>query len=191
MDGQTSCHQCILEKKMASRIAGRMGDTPPQHRLCGTCNEVLPHSEFVPNKAGIDGLYSICRKCCALRSKKQRSCPAYKQRIKSIGQNYARHNKGKLNARSARRRAVRVQATVDFGDKEFEDFFIQEIFNLAVIRETTTGIKWEVDHMVPLISDFVCGLHWSSNLQLLTAFDNRSKSNNYWPDMWQTTQGEL
>jgi hypothetical protein len=98
--------------------------------------------------------------------------------------NYTRRNKDKANVKSAARRAARVRAIVPFGDKEFEDFFMQEIYNLAVIREAATGVKWEVDHMVPLISAFVCGLHWSGNLQLLTAFDNRSKSNSYWPDMW-------
>lgn len=42
-----------------------------------------------------------------------------------------------------------------------------------------------VDHMVPLVSDFVCGLHWHGNLQYLTISENSSKRNLWWPDMWE------
>lgn len=41
----------------------------------------------------------------------------------------------------------------------------------------------EVDHIVPLKSPLVCGLHWEGNLQLLTRSQNASKRNFYWPDM--------
>ena len=34
-----------------------------------------------------------------------------------------------------------------------------------------------VDHIVPLVHPFVCGLHTHDNLRLLTAFDNGRKSN--------------
>ena len=186
MDGQTSCHECVLEKKMASRVANRLSNVPAFHKQCGTCKSVLEYSEFVPNSYGIDGLYSVCRSCCAVRSKKQRTCPEYKQRIKIMSRDYTRRNRDKANVKSARRRAARVQATVDFGDSEYEELFLAEIYHLAVLREAATGFKWEVDHMAPLISDKVCGLHWSGNLQLLPAEENRSKSNEYWPDMWLT-----
>ena len=40
-----------------------------------------------------------------------------------------------------------------------------------------TGIKHEVDHIIPLQSPFVCGLHVEYNLQVITAKMNRSKGN--------------
>lgn len=41
----------------------------------------------------------------------------------------------------------------------------------------------EVDHVVPIKSDIVCGLHCIDNFQLLTRSENASKGNRYWPDM--------
>lgn len=41
----------------------------------------------------------------------------------------------------------------------------------------------EVDHIVPINSGLVCGLHCIDNFQLLTRSENASKGNRYWPDM--------
>lgn len=46
------------------------------------------------------------------------------------------------------------------------------------------GAGHHVDHMVPLISPLVCGLHCEANLQILTASENSRKNNRVWPDMW-------
>jgi len=46
-----------------------------------------------------------------------------------------------------------------------------------------------VDHLVPLNSEKVCGLHVQDNLRCITEQVNMKKGNRYWPDMWPTEEG--
>ena len=52
----------------------------------------------------------------------------------------------------------------------------------AVYRDAKTA-GMHVDHIVPLNSPIVCGLHNEFNLQIIPPATNYHKSNNYWPDM--------
>lgn len=56
-------------------------------------------------------------------------------------------------------------------------FFIGEIYHLAQLRTKVTGLNWEVDHIVPMMSDLVCGLHVETNLRVVPSQINRQKSN--------------
>ena len=66
--------------------------------------------------------------------------------------------------------------------------------NLINEMHANTPDGYELDHIVPLVSDRVCGLHVPWNLQYLTIRENRAKSNRWWPDMFEkdtaTTQTE-
>lgn len=99
------------------------------------------------------------------------------------GRKWRQANPDAVRFHANKRRTRKINATPGWSDTEWEQFFIKEIYHLAKIREEVTGHLYHVDHIVPLKSDLVCGLHCSSNLQLLPAAENISKSNRYWPNM--------
>ncbi len=60
---------------------------------------------------------------------------------------------------------------------------ISEVYREARTLTELTGVPHHVDHVVPLRSPLVCGLHWEKNLQVLPATNNIRKGNRWWPDM--------
>ena len=66
---------------------------------------------------------------------------------------------------------------------EFDKFFINEIYHLSKLRTKALNINFEVDHVVPIMSKIVCGLHHPLNLEIVPAKLNRIKNNLFWPDM--------
>ncbi len=60
---------------------------------------------------------------------------------------------------------------------------IRAIYAEARRLTRVTGIKYEVDHIVPLQGVIVRGFHWEGNLRIVTARANRKKGYAWWPDM--------
>lgn len=88
----------------------------------------------------------------------------------------------KAQAYVALRNAHKIHATPAWANL----FLIEEIYDLAVRRTKlkTGGVKrWEVDHIVPLRSKFVCGLHVANNMRVVPLSENRRKGNRTWPEM--------
>lgn len=92
---------------------------------------------------------------------------------------YAKLHPEVQRLQAQRRRAALALAKVRWED----DFFIAEIYDLARKRTEITGFAWQVDHIVPIKSKLVCGLHVHWNLAVIPAHFNRRKSNRHWPDM--------
>lgn len=98
-----------------------------------------------------------------------------KDRASTYQKEYAKKNKHIVNAKESRRRSKKLNATPMWADHNA----IGKIYKLAKELELLDGVKRHVDHAIPLVNDYVCGLHVENNLQILTSFENLSKSNYY------------
>jgi hypothetical protein len=97
---------------------------------------------------------------------------ANKEKIAASKAVWRENNKDKINVTVANRRALKFRATIRL--TELDKFVIEEMYNLAQLREKQTGFQWHVDHIVPLTKG---GLHKPTNLQVVPGVWNLSKGN--------------
>jgi hypothetical protein len=101
------------------------------------------------------------------------------EKIAEWGKRWRDANKHHGAAKQARRRATMLRATPLWADDQaLKDFYVT-----ADALGMWTGEWHHVDHIVPLNSQLVCGLHTPANLQVLPGADNIAKSNRFWPNM--------
>ena len=92
---------------------------------------------------------------------------------------WARKNRDKRCASTNKRKAAIRNAIPGWANH----FFIDEAYSLASLRTKVFGFKWHVDHVIPLQSKLVCGLHVENNLRVIPGTENMKKYNSRWPDM--------
>lgn len=103
---------------------------------------------------------------------------ANRELLRARAREYAKNNPDVVSANTRKRTANKLKATPAWA----VDFFMKEAFSLARLREKVCGGKWHVDHIVPLRSSLVCGLHCEHNLQVVPASYNLKKGNRHWPE---------
>lgn len=90
----------------------------------------------------------------------------------------------------SRRREIHLKnVSFDFG--ELSEFILSEIYDLRDLRNHHTNVTWHVDHIIPLQSLLVCGLHCGFNLRVIPAEENIKKGNRWWDDMPTYTFDDL
>lgn len=156
-------------------------------KRCCECKEVKQFDEF--HSSVSHGGYSPRCKPCGIsisgewyRANKDRK-RAYdaKRRLekrhlyRAAGKRWREAHPGSKNSDTQTRRAKLRGAYPKWANK----FFIEEIYDLAARRTAVTGMKWVVDHDIPLRGRFVSGLHVETNLRVLPEVINLSKSNHY------------
>jgi len=89
-------------------------------------------------------------------------------------------NKTQVRADTKARRRKHRQATLPWLSRR-QKSEIRHLYQIAITMTQTTGEQYVVDHIYPLRSDVVCGLHVPWNLRVMTQEENLKKSN-FLPD---------
>lgn len=170
-------------------------------RSCTKCKAEKPPAAFRKNSSRADGLCVQCKTCMtkALRAWEERNpekvkatCRASYQRHKASrdaaskvwaaenperrkehAKRWSRDNKVYRTAATAAYNARRIKATPVWSEKEE----IEHLYKQAAALSKLTGVEYHVDHIVPLRSDIVCGLHVRKNLRILRGDRNVAKGN--------------
>jgi hypothetical protein len=104
---------------------------------------------------------------------------ANRDKARQASLDWQKRNRAKATAAQVARHAQKLRATPKWANlEEIEKFYVE--------AERLTKIyfrQYHVDHVVPLRSPLVCGLHCEANLRVIPSDENRSKGNRYWPDM--------
>jgi hypothetical protein len=140
-----------------------------------------------------------CRRLCKndyraknldkLREKDREYAKIYSEKRKENSICWRKQNPGKRAAQGGRRRATEKLAVPKWLSKDDEKE-IKKIYSLAKWMQLVAGEEFHVDHLYPLTSDFMCGLHVPANLVVLSSKDNCSKSNYWWPGQLECQTGK-
>jgi len=99
--------------------------------------------------------------------------PVKRERMLSASRAWKKRNPGIVNSLNRYRTAKQLSATPKWANLALIESFYLKAAQLSF----ETGVAHEVDHVVPLVSKVVCGLHVESNLRVITQSENRSKGN--------------
>lgn len=164
-------------------------------KRCITCLEEKPLESFHKNIRMADGRLNKCSSCVYLYTKAWR-----KENPEARAKEYAKWQdeqrkirnfvpmrdgldpvKQKVNRKNyAHRRRARTKGVMN----EFDRFMLEECVDLVATRTDKTGLKWELDHIIPLNHKSASGLHNGFNFQVVPASWNYKKGNRNMDSFW-------
>lgn len=176
-------------------------------KTCARCGIKKPLEQFTKDRQKRDGLRSYCKACKgaadaiwrkdnkAVRSRYWKEYRAKnaeqvtewnrqwaaknRDKVRARGQRFVELNPHIFREKAAKRRAAKRQATPDWANQ----VAIRQYYVLAAFLSAELGVPFEVDHIVPIRSEIVCGLHTHTNLNITLAAWNNKKGNRHWPMM--------
>lgn len=174
---------------------GHVAERLSKSGMCVECNNARKLARYHANRAHCRALNRewMARNRDRVAERNARHAAANADRISQYMAEYRRNKAAEISAASerwrkanghkkrqyqAKRRAIAIQATPAWADVQtIADFYAEAEY-----------FGYQIDHIVPLQSSLVCGLHVEHNLQAIPAKENAAKGNRYWPDMPQGAQ---
>ncbi len=154
--------------------------------ICKSCEKLKGRERYVKNKdkklaANRTWQRNNPDKMKEMKSR-YRNKESTKQQMLKYNRNWNDKNREKKNQREASRRAAKLRATPPWLTETMKtDMEIKYLIAISCTKASQdisiNKAKYEVDHIIPLQSKVVCGLHVPWNLQILTKANNIKKSN--------------
>ncbi len=138
--------------------------------------------QYTTTKVKIDGFFEE-------RWSSKQTLDNYRNKQKEIKKIHAKNNPDKVNAKSNKRRAQKLERM----PRWIKDVFIKEIkeyYTMAKKLEKIFSWKQHVDHIVPFKGKNVSGLHVPWNLQILSQKANQEKGNRHVEENTTTSVSE-
>jgi hypothetical protein len=98
------------------------------------------------------------------------------EQLRAYRNTWKENNKVQVRADTKARRRKHREATPSWLSRK-QKSEIRQLYQIAITMTQTTGEQYVVDHIVPLRSGTVCGLHVPWNLRVITREENLKKSN--------------
>lgn len=188
-----TCTKCGVGKPQSGFLVRSSGRV---ERICRECNKVACAARHATHRADANRKRAAWTAANPEREAARNAAwkKAHPEAVKAISagwveRNAEQHaaacsrwkkaNPGKVASYTRYRQAAQLRATPAWAN----EFFIEEIYDLAARRTKATGFPWHVDHIVPLRSPLVSGLHVEHNLRVIPAVENIAKGNRHWPGM--------
>ena len=152
-----------------------IGNTSCKH--CGSFEKYVSNWACAPCavKTGLEKLNNgELMKPYRTKEKKQKYRENNKEKINGIKKKYSQTERGKgVNCEKTRRYLARKQLGIPVDITEQQLRQIQKIYEEAQHLTFTTGMQYDVDHILPL---FEGGLHHPDNLQIITHKEHLMKT---------------
>lgn len=189
--------QCGSKYHQGDRSVADSGFAPSQLKkrsggICRNCVRLQAADWRAANKAASKAIYNRFYEEHKERILKDGRCDQprnneYSKRYRENNKEQRRVSGAKWRAKNKvltlflanNRRARKLQATPKWAAAEMKQ--IEAVYREAARIQAETGVRQHVDHIIPLQSDLVCGLHCLANLQILTQAENNQKSNKFDP----------
>ena len=173
--GYKYCPKCTDIKKLHKFSNSTRSEKSTYQNYCKGCN-----SSYVKELGFNTKKYQSKREYDKSQKKKDymKKYDLVNKKTKSeYRKKFRKENKERLapleRYRANKRRAMKYNATPSWS----QDDKIAVLYEKAKWLESLTGLKYHVDHIIPLQGKNVCGLHVWENLQILEMKLNISKSN--------------
>ncbi len=168
---------------MYSGLAQKIG-----MKTCSRCKIEKELSGFKPDTRYSQGVTGVCKECYKAYNRANKSSQKWvtknQSRVKEIKDRYVKNNpeavkksKLKWEAANGKKKLAGVRRYQASKLNATPPWLTKEQLKEMTLFYVNCPEGHEVDHIIPIRGENVCGLHVPWNLQYLTISENRKKSN--------------